>query len=86
MPETIELKIDYQNLFKRFLSDSMLHLNRCASPHQKTFTRREIYGFVASFRVALGAITKEADIVELRDSFTIVAEKMFEQVTKEENV
>jgi len=82
--EVIELTQNYRNLFNRFLSDAMLYMNRFASPYNKTFTRKEVYGFVASFRIALGSVTKEADLIELRTQFDSAADVMFDQLMKEQ--
>lgn len=81
---TIHLQVNYQAIHERFRTDAMFHLARFANERQKTFTRKEVYDFVASLRIALGAMTKEAEIYELRNGIDAAAELMFAVVNKEQ--
>ena len=81
--ETITIEPNYNKIFKSFLCDAMHHQELFARPRRKTFERKEVYDFIASFRIALGSITKQEELVELQTQFDTAAEKIYEQLMKE---
>jgi hypothetical protein len=82
--KTITITPNYDALFERFKDDAMLHFAHLSRHDRKTFTRKEVYDFIASLRIALGALTKEEQIVTLREEFDHYADKMFTILTKEQ--
>ena len=88
---TVTLTPNYKNLFNQFLHDAECHMQNLARERHThhglatIYTRKEVYDFIASFRIALGSMTDTGDIETLRDAFDRGAEAMHAQLTKEQN-
>lgn len=74
---TITIRPNYAAMFQQFKRDAMLHLERMCRRDGKTLTRKEVYDFIASLRIALCSATTVDEVVELRTEFDAGAEKMF---------
>lgn len=81
---TITITPNYSAIFERFRVDAMNFLNRFAGSNHKSFTRKEVYDFVASMRIALCSATNVEEIVRLREGFDEGAERMFAVLMKEQ--
>lgn len=82
--KAITITPNYDALFERFKDDAMLHFAVLSRNDKSTLTRKEVYDFIASLRIALCSMTKEEQIVVLREEFDQNAEKMFSVLTKEQ--
>lgn len=80
----INVQVNYHALHEQFRTDAMFHLARFANEKQKTFTRKEVYDFVASLRIALGAMTNSDEFYELRNGFDAASELIFAVLNKEQ--
>lgn len=81
---TITITPNYSAIFERFRVDAMNFLHRFAGSNHKSFTRKEVYDFVASMRIALCSATNIEEIVRLREGFDEGAERMFAVLMKEQ--
>jgi hypothetical protein len=77
--KTITITPNYNAIFEMFLRDAGLHLGVMSRTGIKSFSRREVYNFVASLRIALGAATTVENVEALRDMIDKGAEAMFVQ-------
>jgi hypothetical protein len=84
MPEAIQITPNYPAMFQMFKTDAVRHLDYLSRENGKTLTRKEVYDFVASLRIALCSATTVDEIVELRRDIDSSAEKMFAVLMKEQ--
>lgn len=84
--ETIDITPNYDALFQRFKQAAISALEGFARKSAKTLTRKEVYDFVCTFRIAMGAIKNQKMFEELRDEYDLAADKMFDQVVKEQEL
>ena len=87
MPETINIEPDYQALFNRFKRCAISTLESMSRKSAKTFSRKDVYDFVCTFRIAMGTVRNLEQFVQLRDEFDKAADKMYEAIwnDQEEN-
>jgi hypothetical protein len=81
---TITVTPNYEAIFEQFRRDAQLHLNSFTYNQKKTFTRSEVYAFVAAMRIALGAATTIPNIEALRTVLDDGGEKMFAVLQEEQ--
>ena len=84
--ETIDLTPDYDALLKRYKESAIATLEGFARKSATTLTRKEVYDFICTFRIAMGVVRTNEQFVALRDDFDKAADKVYERILIEQNM
>lgn len=79
--ETIVIEPNFDALFDNFSRDADIHLEKLVT--LDAIERADVYRFIASLRVAVGCMTKNAQILKLREMLNERGSRMFEVLERE---